>query len=471
MKRIAYLLSLVAISAFATFGGDPLPLNKGGSNATSADAALSSLGALAKAGDTVSGDLQFSGSRTIKASTTDGSDNQTFNVNGGGAASVNRGGGATFYGNEATPAGDLDLFAGNVSGGSLNFYTGAFSLRGQLSSAGAWTFGESGGTQAHTANGSLTATSDIQAGVASTSSGALVSCNSGTANCFSASRVGVSESRLVSQGSSAMTFYTNNNERVSITSGGIVNIAAATASTSKDTGALVVTDGGLGVEGSVFAGGTISASGGTMTGNLQVGSLTAVTSMVLAGNFGTSNPVRVGGTLFTQLTSVTVANTSSETSALTMTGALGSVTVLANAMTQGRSFYFKAGGIMRCTGTPTATMRFKVGSSNVIAQNLTPGAIDTGGDTESYCDTTAKPFIIDAWCSFRAVGASGSLMCNGGSAQIYANSKAGGISNFGSVSTATIDTTANQALDFTIQWDAASADNELTIHNAIIEVK
>ena len=188
-------------------------------------------------------------------------------------------------------------------------------------------------------------------------------------------------------------------------------------------------------------------------------------------SYNTSLPVYQGGTMFTQLTSVTVANTSSETTALTGTNALGSVTLAANTVDAGRSIYFKAGGVMRCTSTPTATLRFKVGSSNVIAQNLTPGAIDTGGDTESYCDTTAKPFIIDAWCSFRSVGASGSLMCNGGSAQIYANSKTGGISNFGSVSTATIDTTANQVLDFTIQWDAASADNELTIHNAIIEVK
>lgn len=110
---------------------------------------------LPTSGGTMTGDIQFAGNRALKASTSDGSDNQSFNLNGGGAASINRGGGVTLYGNEASPAGDIDLFAGNVSGGSLNFYTGAFSLRGQLSDAGAWTLGASGGTEIHTFHGSI----------------------------------------------------------------------------------------------------------------------------------------------------------------------------------------------------------------------------------------------------------------------------------------------------------------------------
>ena len=61
-RKIAILALVASLPAHATFLGDPLGLLHGGTNATSAAAGLSNLGGLAKAGDTMSGDLGLAGS-------------------------------------------------------------------------------------------------------------------------------------------------------------------------------------------------------------------------------------------------------------------------------------------------------------------------------------------------------------------------------------------------------------------------
>lgn len=66
LKLSTLLLAMVAmfsLPSHATYLGDPTPVNKGGTNATTAAGARSSLGALAKAGDTMTGvlGLDFAG--------------------------------------------------------------------------------------------------------------------------------------------------------------------------------------------------------------------------------------------------------------------------------------------------------------------------------------------------------------------------------------------------------------------------
>ena len=179
--------------------------------------------------------------------------------------------------------------------------------------------------------------------------------------------------------------------------------------------------------------------------------------------------LRVGGTMFTQTASSSLASSTSETTILAAGD--GSLTIPANSLSVGKSILVKGGGTISCTATPTLTLRFKFGGSNVIAQNLTPSAIDTGGDTENYCDTADKIFSFDVVCTVRSVGASGSVICSGGKSQIFSNNKAGGLVSMGSGSPVTINTTAAITLNFTGQWDASSADNEIALQTAVFEIK
>lgn len=178
---------------------------------------------------------------------------------------------------------------------------------------------------------------------------------------------------------------------------------------------------------------------------------------------------KVGGTMYTQIAGVTVANSTSE---LTLAGvSVGTRAIPANRLVAGDTIRAVFGGLLGCTGTPNLSMRFKANSTNHIAQTVTPGSVDMGGDTESYCDSTLKPFNVTVVCTVRSVGASGSLMCAGGMIDLYANNKGGSKINFGASVAATIDTTTTQTLDLTAQWDAASADNQVQMHTGVIEIR
>jgi hypothetical protein len=75
----------------------------------------------------------------IGANTSDGSDNKSVMINGGGAASDSRGAYVWIKGNEHSDAGFLQLNAGNVSGAGIKFFT-AGSEKARIISDGGITF-------------------------------------------------------------------------------------------------------------------------------------------------------------------------------------------------------------------------------------------------------------------------------------------------------------------------------------------
>lgn len=75
----------------------------------------------------------------IGVNTSDGSDNKSVMINGGGAASDSRGGYVWIKGNEHSDAGFLQLNAGNVSGAGIKFFTSG-SERARILSGGGITF-------------------------------------------------------------------------------------------------------------------------------------------------------------------------------------------------------------------------------------------------------------------------------------------------------------------------------------------
>jgi hypothetical protein len=157
---------------------------------------------VAKAGDTMSGVLSITNS-TASTSSTSGALVVTGGVGIGGRLSSNM----------------ADLFASFASGATTRSYA-------EITNTG----------------GSLRIGLDNSAG------GNLVAGTAAYAGVFGTSNA--TEFNLI----------TTNLRRLSIASGGVVSVLATTASTSKDTGALVV-EGGVGIETSLTAGGEIRAAG------------------------------------------------------------------------------------------------------------------------------------------------------------------------------------------------------------------
>lgn len=77
---------------------------------------------------------------TIARNTSDGSDNSSLALTGGGAAASTRGGLISLYGNENASTGKIELVAGSVAGGTLDFYTSG-ALRLSINDAGSLVMG------------------------------------------------------------------------------------------------------------------------------------------------------------------------------------------------------------------------------------------------------------------------------------------------------------------------------------------
>ena len=74
--------------------------------------------------------------------TSDGSDNYRVRISGGGGFGYLRGASLDFYGNESAGVGQLEFYAGNVSGGQISFYTQGPNKRLQIDYNGDLTIGD-----------------------------------------------------------------------------------------------------------------------------------------------------------------------------------------------------------------------------------------------------------------------------------------------------------------------------------------
>lgn len=156
--------------------------------------------------------------------------------------------------------------------------------------------------------------------------------------------------------------------------------------------------------------------------------------------------------LFTQAAAVTVANLDTETT-LVSTGE-GSLTIQKNSFSVGKTFKVKALGFYSTTGTPTITLKFKAGSTVLVNS----GALATANNSSN------AGFSFEALVTVYSLGASGTTYGQGVCIQ---DNLAPQLAT--NTSTVTLDTTANQALNVTAQWSAASASNTITITNLVVE--
>jgi hypothetical protein len=156
--------------------------------------------------------------------------------------------------------------------------------------------------------------------------------------------------------------------------------------------------------------------------------------------------------IYSQTSTVTVANTTSQTTLLT-TPAIGSATLPASYLTAGKMIRMSANGTFGITGTPTLAL-----------------AVGFGGAVNGATITTAA---ASAW-RFEAVAR---CVATGGGGSVNVITTFTGATNFGASpftsavsQTVSVDTTATLALGLFATWGTASASNTISCLGVSIEV-
>jgi|688.fasta_scaffold03657_20 hypothetical protein len=213
----------------------------------------------------------------------------------------------------------------------------------------------------------------------------------------------------------------------------------------------------------IFKDNNQTLSGATNNRILQVDSGGTLSAIVGISNFG----------VFNMLTSVTITDTTSETSILNTgttvfngTNVLNSSShVTAPQLVTGKKFRFTANGtIATHSSAGNLTARMKLG--NTVIASISGFSLH---------DSISSPnnFFIESSFTIRTQGVSGTVI-GGGSLNtdhklLRANPDGNsfvGLNNLGSV---TLDTTSDRAFDFTFQFGTASGNNVITINEATLE--
>lgn len=163
------------------------------------------------------------------------------------------------------------------------------------------------------------------------------------------------------------------------------------------------------------------------------------------------------GVMYVQTASVTLANSTTETSLI---GAgLGTLTLPANWATVGKTIRVRSHGYISDTATPSTTLKIKLGSVTLITSTGTlPSGLSNAG------------VLFEFDLTFRSVGATGAVIGQGTSritSGAFVSSLARALVM---AAPATVDTTVPNTLDVTYQWGTASASNTITITNMTLEV-
>jgi hypothetical protein len=154
----------------------------------------------------------------------------------------------------------------------------------------------------------------------------------------------------------------------------------------------------------------------------------------------------------------TVTNTTTETS-IVPTSTYGSMTISATAFAVAGTYTIRAGGFYSTAGVLPGTLRFRVKLGSVVLSDSGATALLVGASNNSWSLTHS--FNVRTVSSSGTVMPFSSMLIPGAlslpaSAQEWFSP---------STATATVDLTANQLWDITIQWGTASASNTLTCTN------
>lgn len=296
----------------------------------------------------------------------------------------------------------------------------------------------------------------------------------------------VSDFNLVTQAAKAITLFNNNTETMRLFANNNVSIGYGLAvsarlqvvgSTNDDTGYAfkamslnltellnVRNDGKIGI-GTTSLSAVLTLKAGTASANTAPLKFTSGTSLTSAesgaveydgNNFlvteASTQRKAIVGCVYTQTTSVTVANSVAETSILTST-----TTLPANFFVAGKQIRLKFLGFHSAAMTPTIRVKIKLGSTVL----LDTGVVTSGNSTNALTE-------INGMLTCRTTGVSGTI-----SGQGYYQELGGGANQFPMLQTGgpiTVDTTTTQVLNVTVQWGTASAGNTITTTDGFISI-
>jgi hypothetical protein len=170
--------------------------------------------------------------------------------------------------------------------------------------------------------------------------------------------------------------------------------------------------------------------------------------------YNTTTSHAVSSCLINQVAAVSYNTSTTETTLLA-----SAYTLQANYLTAGKTLRIRAFGTIGNTGTPTLTLKVKLGGATVCS---------TGAVTMSTI-TGSMLFALEADVVIRTAGGSGTAIGYiSGQYQTAYNAALLSMSAPTS-STTTIDTTANSSFDITAQWSASSASNAIVITGLTVE--
>jgi len=158
-------------------------------------------------------------------------------------------------------------------------------------------------------------------------------------------------------------------------------------------------------------------------------------------------------TIFTQTSSVTVANTTTES---TLVGSgVGRVTIPSDFLLEGKTLRLAMMGYLSDTATPTLNMKVKLGSTTLVST----GAVALSGTISN------NHWQLEALITCRGVN---TLFAQG---QFnYDNSnQTGKMEGMVATSASTVSTGIDNLLDITATWGAADAANTITCTHFIVE--
>ncbi len=162
--------------------------------------------------------------------------------------------------------------------------------------------------------------------------------------------------------------------------------------------------------------------------------------------------------LWRMTTAATIANTTTETTLLNGTGAVGSLSIAANTLTVGTRIRFLVVGSFGTTLTPTIRARMLAGAT-VLA--------DTTAQTPAAAIAANTYYQIETYSVVTAIGASGSITTSIIQWPAYLTA----LGAYVIPATATVDTTQAITFDLKWTWGTANALNTITSSMAFLEIQ
>jgi hypothetical protein len=171
------------------------------------------------------------------------------------------------------------------------------------------------------------------------------------------------------------------------------------------------------------------------------------------------NASTVNAGLFSQITDSTIITATTVETSLIGTG-VGTLSVPANAFEVGDSFNGFLDGGISCLGSATIQIRVKTLLGVIL---LDSGLIDLSV-------TTLKSWTLSLQFTIRAIGTSGVASLSSGGVFSYIRNGADNFDGYvlGTVNNTTFDTTLNNTLIITAQWNTNNASNSIFSRNFVL---